>query len=178
MALGMLAGKAILVTGATSGIGRATAIGLADEGAQLLLVGRTPERIEETRAEIRRRTGRDDAVLLRADLSSKRGVRALADEVKARVGRLDVLVNNAGVTLLSRQTTEDGLEATFATNHLAYFLLTGLLLPLPRDARLRAVEGGEHPLEPRARAAARGEHRHRELPAPGRDPEQPRARQR
>jgi len=147
MALGMLAGKAILVTGATSGIGRATAIGLADEGAQLLLVGRTPERIEETRAEIRRRTGRDDAVLLRADLSSKRGVRALADEVKARTGRLDVLVNNAGVTLLSRQTTEDGLEATFATNHLAYFLLTGLLLPLLRAsgrARIVSVASDAH----------------------------------
>ena len=140
MPQGPLASRTILVTGATSGIGRATAVGLADEGARLLLVGRTPARIEETREEIRRRTGRDDAVLLRADLSSRRGVHQLADEVKAHTDRLDVLVNNAGVTLLSRQTTEDGLEATFATNHLAYFLLTGLLLPLLRvGARARIV---------------------------------------
>jgi NAD(P)-dependent dehydrogenase (short-subunit alcohol dehydrogenase family) len=68
------------------------------------------------------------------------GVHALAEEVQARTERLDVLVNNAGVTLLSRRTTEDGLEATFATNHLAYFLLTGLLLPLLRaGARARIV---------------------------------------
>jgi len=144
---GTLAGKTILVTGATSGIGRATALGLAGEGARLLLVGRTPERIEETRAEIRRATGRDDAELLRAELSTLRGVHALADAVKARTPRLDVLVNNAGVTLLSRQTTEDGLEATFATNHLAYYLLTGLLLPLLRAsgrARIVSVASDAH----------------------------------
>jgi NAD(P)-dependent dehydrogenase (short-subunit alcohol dehydrogenase family) len=142
-----LAGKTILVTGATSGIGRATAVGLAAAGAQLLLVGRTPERIEETREEIRRRTGRDDAVLLRADLSSQAGVRRLADDVRAQTSRLDVLLNNAGVTLLSRQTTADGLEATFATNHLAYFLLTGLLLPLLRasaPARIVSVASDAH----------------------------------
>jgi NAD(P)-dependent dehydrogenase (short-subunit alcohol dehydrogenase family) len=130
---GRLEGRTILVTGASSGIGRATAVGLAEEGARLLLVGRTPERCQETLEEIRRRSGRDDAVMLRADLSSLKEVRRLADEVLARAERLHVLVNNAGVTLLSRQTTVDGFEATFATNHLAYFLLTGLLLP-----RLRA----------------------------------------
>jgi NAD(P)-dependent dehydrogenase (short-subunit alcohol dehydrogenase family) len=130
---GGLEGRTVLLTGASSGIGRATAVGLAEEGAQLLLVGRTPERCAETLAEIRRRTGRDDAVMLRADLSSLKEVRRLAEEVLARAPRLHVLVNNAGVTLLARQTTVDGLEATFATNHLASFLLTGLLLP-----RLRA----------------------------------------
>jgi NAD(P)-dependent dehydrogenase (short-subunit alcohol dehydrogenase family) len=142
-----LAGKTILITGATSGIGRATAVGLADQGARLLLVGRTPERIEETREEIRRRTGRDDAVLLRADLSSREGVHRLAEDVLARSPRLDVLLNNAGVTLLSRQTTADGFEATFATNHLAYFLLTGLLLPRLRasaPARIVSVASDAH----------------------------------
>jgi len=144
---GRLAGKTILITGATSGIGRATAVGLADQGARLLLVGRTPERIEETREEIRRRTGRDDAVLLRADLSSREGVHRLAEDVLARSPRLDVLLNNAGVTLLSRQTTADGFEATFATNHLAYFLLTGLLLPRLRasaPARIVSVASDAH----------------------------------
>jgi len=142
---GRLEGKTVLVTGASSGIGRATAIGLAAEGAHLLLVGRTPERCEETLAEIRRRTGRDDAVMLRADLSSLKEVRRLAEEILARADRLHVLLNNAGVTLLRRETTVDGFEATFATNHLAYFLLTGLLLPRLREsAPARIVNVASH----------------------------------
>jgi NAD(P)-dependent dehydrogenase (short-subunit alcohol dehydrogenase family) len=146
---GRLEGRTVLLTGASSGIGRATAVGLAEEGAQLLLVGRTPERCAETLAEIRRRTGRDDAVMLRADLSSLKEVRRLAEDVLARAPRLHVLVNNAGVTLLSRQTTVDGLEATFATNHLAGFLLTGLLLPRLRasaPARIVNVASDAHRL--------------------------------
>lgn len=142
-----LTGKTVVLTGATSGIGRATALGLADEGARLILVGRTPERCEETLAEIRRRTGRDDAVMLRADLSSLKEVRRLADEVLARTDRVHVLLNNAGVTLLQRKLTVDGLEGTFATNHLAYFLLTGLLLPRLREsapARIVNVASDAH----------------------------------
>jgi NAD(P)-dependent dehydrogenase (short-subunit alcohol dehydrogenase family) len=147
MAGGRLEGKTVLVTGASSGIGRATAIGLAAEGARLILVGRSPERCEETLAEIRRHTGRDDAAMLRADLSSLKEVRRLAEEVLARAGRLHVLLNNAGVTLLRRETTVDGFEATFATNHLAYFLLTGLLLPRLREsapARIVNVASDAH----------------------------------
>jgi len=144
---GRLLGKTVLLTGASSGIGRATALGLADEGARLILVGRTPERCEETLSLLRHRTGRDDALLLRADLSSLKEVRRLADEVLARADRLHVLVNNAGVTLLQRRLTADGLEATFATNHLAYFLLTGLLLPRLREsapARIVNVASDAH----------------------------------
>jgi NAD(P)-dependent dehydrogenase (short-subunit alcohol dehydrogenase family) len=144
---GRLEGKTVVLTGATSGIGRATALGLADEGAHLILVGRTPERCEETLSEIRRRSGRDDAVMLRADLSSLKEVRRLADEVLSRAERLHVLVNNAGVTLRQRELTADGLEATFATNHLAYFLLTGLLLPRLREsapARIVNVASDAH----------------------------------
>jgi NAD(P)-dependent dehydrogenase (short-subunit alcohol dehydrogenase family) len=144
---GRLEGRTVLVTGASSGIGRATALGLAAEGARLILVGRTPERCEETLAEVRRRSRRDDAVMLRADLSSLKEVRRLAEEVQARADRLHVLVNNAGVTLLRRETTVDGLEATFATNHLAYFLLTGLLLPRLREsapARIVNVASDAH----------------------------------
>ncbi len=144
---GRLLGKTVLLTGASSGIGRATALGLADEGARLILVGRSPERCEETLSLLRSRTGRDDALMLRADLSSLKEVRRLADEVLANADRLHVLVNNAGVTLLQRQLTEDGLEATFATNHLAYFLLTGLLLPRLREsvpARIVNVASDAH----------------------------------
>jgi NAD(P)-dependent dehydrogenase (short-subunit alcohol dehydrogenase family) len=144
---GRLLGKTVLLTGASSGIGRATALGLADEGARLILVGRTPERCEETLSLLRHRTGRDDALMLRADLSSLKEVRRLADEVLARADRLHVLVNNAGVTLLQRRLTADGLEATFATNHLAYFLLTGLLLPRLREsapARIVNVASDAH----------------------------------
>src|SRR5262245_29886247 len=144
---GRLEGRTVLVTGASSGIGRATALGLAAEGARLLLVGRTPERCEETLAEVRRQSGRDDAGMLRAHRASLKEIRRLADEVLARAGRLDVLVNNAGVTLLHRESTVDGLEATFATNHLAYFLLTGLLLPRLREsapARIVNVASDAH----------------------------------
>jgi NAD(P)-dependent dehydrogenase (short-subunit alcohol dehydrogenase family) len=144
---GALSGRTVVLTGATSGIGRATARGLADEGAKLILVGRTPERCEETLSELRSRTGRDDAVMLRADLSSLKEVRRLADEVLACTDRLHVLVNNAGATLLQRQLSADGLEATFATNHLAYFLLTGLLLPRLREsapARIVNVASDAH----------------------------------
>jgi NAD(P)-dependent dehydrogenase (short-subunit alcohol dehydrogenase family) len=144
---GALSGRTVVLTGATSGIGRATARGLADEGAKLILVGRTPERCEETLSELRSRTGRDDAVMLRADLSSLKEVRRLADEVLACTDRLHVLVNNAGATLLQRQLSVDGLEATFATNHLAYFLLTGLLLPRLREsapARIVNVASDAH----------------------------------
>ena len=145
MAGGRLEGKTVLVTGASSGIGRATAIGLAAEGARLILVGRTPGRCEEALAEIHRQSSRDDAVMLRADLSSMKEVRRLAEEVLARADRLHVLVNNAGVTQLRRETTVDGLEATFATNHLAYFLLTGLLLPRLREsAPARIVNVASH----------------------------------
>jgi NAD(P)-dependent dehydrogenase (short-subunit alcohol dehydrogenase family) len=85
--------------------------------------------------------------MLRADLSSLKEVRRLAEEVQDRAGRLDVLINNAGVTLLQRATTVDGFEATFATNHLAYFLLTGLLLPRLRQsspARIVNVASDAH----------------------------------
>ena len=144
---GRLSGRTVVLTGASSGIGRATALGLADEGARLFLVGRTPERCEETLALIRRRTGRDDAAMLQADLSSLKEVRRLAAELLARAERVHVLINNAGVTLFQRQLTVDGLEATFATNHLAYFLLTGLLLPRLREsapARIVNVASDAH----------------------------------
>ncbi len=121
-------GKICLVTGATSGMGKETALGLARLGATVVLVARSKSKGEETRQEIARQSGNDDIDLLLADLSSQQEVRKLADEFKAKYKRLDVLVNNAGGVFTKRQTTVDGLEMTFALDHLAYFLLTLLLL--------------------------------------------------
>lgn len=129
--------KTIVVTGATSGIGRATALGLAKLDSRLILVGRDPGRAEETIAEIRKATGRKDVEVVRGDFARLADVRRVADELLARTEAIHVLVNNAGVTLMKRTTTPDGYETTFAVNHLAYFLLTGLLLP-----RLRAAAPG------------------------------------
>src|SRR5918997_4381151 len=117
-----------LITGATSGIGKATAMGLANMGASVVMVGRDRGRGEAAMAEIKERSGNASVDLILADLSSQKEVRRLADEFKEAHPRLDVLINNAGVFRSERITTADGIEETFAVNHLAYFLLTNLLL--------------------------------------------------
>ena len=121
--------RTIVVTGATSGIGRATALGLAKLDSRLILVGRDAGRAQETAAEIRDVTGRQDVEIVRGDFAQLADVRRVAEEILTRTDAIHVLVNNAGVTLMKRSTTPDGYETTFAVNHLAYFLLTGLLLP-------------------------------------------------
>jgi NAD(P)-dependent dehydrogenase (short-subunit alcohol dehydrogenase family) len=123
-----MSGKACLVTGATSGIGYVTARELARRGATVTLVGRNAERTATCVERIRQETGSEAVDSLLADLSAMGQVRELAEAVKARHQRLDVLVNNAGAVFMSRQTTADGYEMTFALNHLAPFLLTNLLL--------------------------------------------------
>jgi retinol dehydrogenase 12 len=123
-------GKVCLVTGATSGIGDVTATDVARRGARVLVVGRSPERCAATLERIRSQTGATDVETLVADLSSQAEVRRLADEVRRRCDRLDVLVNNAGGMFLQRRESVDGIELTLALNHLSYFLLTGLLRPL------------------------------------------------
>jgi NAD(P)-dependent dehydrogenase (short-subunit alcohol dehydrogenase family) len=125
---GLMAGRVVLITGATSGIGKEAAVGLAKQGATLLAVSRDRARGEEAVAEIRRRSGSGAVELLLADLSSQASIRELARAVRARHDRLHVLVNNAGILNLQRQMTVDGMEETFALNHLAPFLLTNLLL--------------------------------------------------
>jgi len=123
-------GRVCLVTGATSGIGKATAHALATKGASVLLVGRDPQKGEATAREIREATANEDVEFLRADLCSQAAIRELADRVLAEHDRLHVLLNCAGAFFRDRRVTIDGLEMTFALNHLAYFLLTRLLLDL------------------------------------------------
>jgi retinol dehydrogenase-12 len=136
----VMSGKTCLVTGATSGIGKETALRLAALGAAVTILARDEARGEAAAAEIRRRVPLAQVETMTADLSSLARVRQLAAQVLARFGRLDVLVNNAGVISLRRQLTADGLEITFATNHLGPFLLTSMLRGLlERSAPARVV---------------------------------------
>jgi len=123
-----LSGRVALVTGATSGIGRATAQGLAADGATVLVVGRNAGKTSATVNEISAATGSGRVVGLLADLSRQSDVRRLAEEVRTRWPALHVLVNNAGAIFSKRAESADGLEQTWALNHLSYFLLTELLL--------------------------------------------------
>ena len=123
----LMAGRTVIVTGATSGIGKATASGLAAMGARVAITGRNTDRTERTAQEIRDATGGQvDAFV--ADLSCQAEVRRLAAELLRTYPRIDVLVNNVGGYWNTRRVTADGLEHTFAVNHLAPFLLTNLLL--------------------------------------------------
>jgi len=123
----LMAGKSVLVTGGTGGIGKATAIGLAALGARVGITGRDPARTEAAAAGIRAAAGSPAIDAFAADLSVQAGVRRLAAQVLETYPRLDVLVNNAGGFWAHRHVTADGLEHTFALNHLAPFLLTHLL---------------------------------------------------
>lgn len=118
----------ILVTGASDGIGRATVEALARMGAHVLMVCRNREKGEAVQAVLRAATGNPHLDLLLCDLASQASIRTLAATVLKRYDRLDVLVNNAGLYTHRYHLTEDGIETTFAVNHLAYFLLTNLLL--------------------------------------------------
>jgi NAD(P)-dependent dehydrogenase (short-subunit alcohol dehydrogenase family) len=140
-------GKVCLVTGATSGLGRATALGLAAAGASVVIVGRDRERGEAVRAELAAAHSEAKPMLVLCDLSSQRQLMQLAATVRERLGRLDALINNAGVDVSRRELTEDGLELTFAVNHLAPFLLTNLLIGMleaSAPARLITVSSGAH----------------------------------
>lgn len=128
-----MGGKVVLVTGGTSGIGKAAATALAAMGAEVVVTGRNPERGERAAEEIRRDSGGKVDLAL-ADLSSQREVRWLAGEFRRRYDRLDVLINNAGLVQSGRTETVDGIETTLATNHLAPFLLTNLLLDVLEES--------------------------------------------
>jgi retinol dehydrogenase 14 len=137
--MGPMAGKTVLITGATSGIGRATALGLATMGAHVAIIGRDCRRTDDTAREIRT-AGGDQVDVFVADLSSQSEVRRLAEEVLDRYTHIDVLINNVGGYWKTRHVTVDGLELTFALNHLAPFLLTNLLIDrLKQSAPARVV---------------------------------------
>ena len=121
--------KLCMITGASTGIGKVTARKVAQAGFDVVLVCRDRERGEAAVADVRHHAPEAAVELMLADLSSQAAIRELAREFRARHASLDVLINNAGGMLMERRTTVDGLEATFATNHLGYFLLTNLLLP-------------------------------------------------
>lgn len=123
-------GKICLVTGATSGIGEVTALELAGMGAEVIVVSRNPQKVNATVERIRAETNTPGVHGFTADLSLLSQVHDLAVKIRDQLDRLDVLVNNAGAYFHQRQETAEGLELTFALNHLNYFLLTNLLLDL------------------------------------------------
>ena len=125
-----MSGKICIVTGANSGIGKETALGLAQMGVRVVMVCRNAEKGKAALEEIRRESGSSQVDLLIADMSSQASVRALAEEIRQKYPRLDVLVNNAGGGAPARKLSADGIEMTLATNHLGPALLTLLLLDL------------------------------------------------
>lgn len=135
----MLEGRTCLITGANSGIGKETALALAEMNADLVIVCRNRDKGEDAKKDIVKKTGNDSVDLLLCDLSSLAEVRRLAAEVKERYGKVHVLVNNAGLFSLMGKTA-DGFETTFEVDYLAPFLLTNLLLePLKAGAPSRVI---------------------------------------
>jgi retinol dehydrogenase 12 len=159
----LMHGKVCVVTGATSGIGLVTAETLARQGATLVVVGRNPERGAATVSRIQQETGNAAVELMVADLSAQAQVRRLASEIQHRFARLDVLVNNAGALFERRQLSQDGIEMTFALNHLAYFLFTNLLLDALKASASARIVNVSSEAHRRARldfADLQGQHRY------------------
>jgi len=129
-------GKTVVVTGATSGIGEVAALELARKGARIVFVARNPLRRDATLARLMVANDKAEHAAYLADLSRLSEMKRVAGEIAAAEPKIDVLINNAGAIFARRETTPDGLEMTFATNHLAYFVVTNLLLE-----RLKAAPG-------------------------------------
>jgi len=142
-----LKNKNILITGANAGIGFETAISLAEKGGNIYIVARTTDKAKLAVEKIKKRSGNNNVDFFVADLSSQQEVRKLVEEVKAKLNRLDVLINNAGAAFQHFQLSVDTVEMTFATNHLSYFLLTNLLLDLLKKSapsRIVIVSSDSH----------------------------------
>ena len=125
--MSLVEGKNCLITGATSGIGKSTALALSKMGANIFFIARNPQKAEELRKEIKDISGKFPHAII-ADLSSLKQIKKAAEEYKLLNEPIDVLLNNAGIMNTERRVTEDGLEEVFVVNHLAYFLLTNLLI--------------------------------------------------
>ena len=139
-------GKTVLITGANQGIGKASAVALGAMGAKLLLVCRSEEKGKAAIVDIEK-AGAKDVELIVGDMSSQKDIRRVASDVLRKVDKLDVLLNNAGLLVPQRRTTVDGIEETFALNHLGYFLLTKLLRELLEKsgpARIVSVSSDAH----------------------------------
>lgn len=140
-------GKVVVVTGATDGIGKVTARELAKAGASVTLVGRNAAKGERVVTELRGAAGHNGVDFVQGDLLTSSGVRGAAETLKGRLPRIDVLVNNAGAAFIKRGVTADGVEQTFALNHLAYFLMTNLLIDLVKASgtgRIVSVASAAH----------------------------------
>jgi NAD(P)-dependent dehydrogenase (short-subunit alcohol dehydrogenase family) len=122
--------KVVVITGASSGVGLETARQLAGQGAEIVMIARDQARGEHARSQVAEAAAGKPPLLLMADLSVQAGIRRVAHQVRDRYDHADILVNNAGAAFSRREQSADGLELTWATNYLAPFLLTELLLPL------------------------------------------------
>ena len=129
-----LDGKTVIITGANTGIGLETAVDLAKRNARVILACRSVERGETAAVEVRKRSGNDNVVFVQLDLASLDSVRKFAANILEEEPRIDILINNAGILSPSFTKTADGIEATFAVNHLGHFLLTNLLLDRIKEA--------------------------------------------
>jgi retinol dehydrogenase 14 len=142
-----MSGKTCIVTGANSGIGRETSLGLARMGARVVLVCRNREKGQAALEDIRRESGSPELDLLIADISSQASVRSLAEQIRRKCDRLDVLINNAGAAMPARELSVDGIEMTIALNYLGAALLTFLLLDLLKagaPARIVNISSAAH----------------------------------
>src|ERR1700761_9407931 len=137
--------KTIVVTGGTSGIGEVAAVELARQGARIVLIARDPERAGITLSKLRNANSGVDHVSHLADLSRISEMKRVSREIAQAEPEIDVLINNAGALFGKRQVTEDGLEMTFAVNHMAYFVVTNELLPnLKPGARIVSTASDAH----------------------------------
>jgi len=136
---GTMSGKIAVVTGASQGIGKATALGLAKLGAKVVMVSRDPARAREALAEVKAQSTNDDVEALTADLALVSGAKQAAAELRRRYGRIDVLINNAGLVPPRRELTADGLESALALNHVAHYVLIRELKETLAAGRARVV---------------------------------------
>jgi daunorubicin C-13 ketoreductase len=154
-----LTGRTVVVTGASSGIGRAAAVQFARRGASVVLVGRDQARLDAAFSLVRAEAGKKEPVTYRADFTRLDDVHGLVDHLKQRYERIDVLANNAGGLARRHSVTADGFEATIQTNHLAGFLLSNLLREQLRNGRIINTSSGVHAMGALDPADLRGEHK-------------------